>query len=686
MPLTVDGLLLQSNLTGALVDIQTDDGLWLTAADNNTDSVVAVSFPTPLNPPIAGAGLQSFTVKYRVTANVSSTTFNAYLRENGTRINGGTAIDTWTHSSITEASRSITWNASLLGTANGSLVEVEIVAAATGGSPTSRTTGEFQFIDWVNKPDDLDLALTTLNTPGSVVAEQVSDVNDALGVPTLNTPSFTVTTFSATIDEGEINIVVPNTVSLLLSENVSDVKDSQSVDTSAAISLTVVESVADVNASRDLLTANTQALAVTTNESDIKVSQNLTTLNTETLAVSTNASDIQFNNQLDISTASLSVTENTTSVFYNRELVVPNTPSLTVTGLDTSISILYDVPALSGSLLFTEYPTALSISRALDASTDSLVVTEFATTVVQNVDIVTTQDFLVVTPRDTSVVLKPIIRVVTAVENIVVTSFDTVVFAATQILTIPPAVINIVERVTEVFYKETPYIARDIQELSAGSLVVLYSLDLTELGDSIYYFHAGTNELHTSVVWQGIEYLPFPIEARGFDVSSNGEIPRPTITVSNILGTIGTLTRTLDDLVGAKVNRKRTFMKYLDAVNFADGNRLADPNVFFDDDVFYIDRKVSENASLIEFELSSNWDVEGLKVPKRQIIQNICPWSYRSSECSYAGGAVADAADNPTVEISEDSCSKSLHACTLRFGQNGVLPFGGFPGAGLFNV
>jgi lambda family phage minor tail protein L len=685
MPLIADGLLLQTNLTGALVDIASDDGLWLTAISNNTDSVVAVSFPTPLNLPTTGAGLQSFTVKYRVTVNATSTTFNAYLRENGTRINGGTAIDTWTHASITEASRTIAWNASLLGTANGSLVEVEIVATATGGSPTSRTTGEFQFINWVNKPDDLDLALTTLNTPGLAVVEQVSDVNDALGVSTLNTPSFIVTTFPAVVDEGKINIVVPNIVSLLLSENVTSIKDNQGVAT-AVDPLIIAENLASVNAGTDLLTVNTQPLALTTNISDIKVSQNLTTLNTEVLAIVENAAVVQFNNQLDITTDSLTVTENTTNVNEARNLTVLNTSNLVVTELDAGINILLNLTVTTDSLVLTENLVSLSLDTGLVTDTGSLVVTEFATTVVQNVEIVTTQDSILITPNLTSAVHRPIERIVAAVENIVVTSFDTIVYTATQIVTIPPAVINIVERVVEVFYKETPYIARDIQELSAGSLVTLYSLDLTELGDAIYYFHAGTNELHTSVVWQGIEYLPFPIEARGFDVSSNGEIPRPTITVSNILGTIGSLARTLDDLVGAKVNRKRTFMKYLDAVNFADGNRLADPNVFFDDDVFYIDRKVSENASFIEFELSSNWDVEGLKVPKRQIIQNICPWSYRSSECSYAGGAVADASDNPTVDILEDSCSKSLHGCTLRFGENGILPFGGFPGAGLFNV
>ena len=229
-------------------------------------------------------------------------------------------------------------------------------------------------------------------------------------------------------------------------------------------------------------------------------------------------------------------------------------------------------------------------------------------------------------------------------------------------------------------------IAADIQQLSAGAIVSLYELDLTGLGDSIYYFHAGTNELQADVIWGGVTYLAFPIDASGFDISSNGEIPRPRLVVSNILGTIGSLVRSLDDLVGAKITRRRTFLKYLDAVNFTAGNPIADPNVEFDPDIYYIDRKVSENSSFIEFELSSSWDVQGVKLPRRQIIQNMCPWSYRSSECSYAGGAVADSSDNLTSDPALDSCSKSLKGCSLRFGENGILPFGGFPGAGLLDA
>jgi lambda family phage minor tail protein L len=47
--------------------------------------------------------------------------------------------------------------------------------------------------------------------------------------------------------------------------------------------------------------------------------------------------------------------------------------------------------------------------------------------------------------------------------------------------------------------------------------------------------------------------------------------PRPTIKIANADGVIGTLSRANDDLVKVKVIRRRTFVKYLDAVNFTGG-------------------------------------------------------------------------------------------------------------------
>lgn len=228
-------------------------------------------------------------------------------------------------------------------------------------------------------------------------------------------------------------------------------------------------------------------------------------------------------------------------------------------------------------------------------------------------------------------------------------------------------------------------IQTDIQKLNPGAIVELYQLDTTPAGDNnIYYLHNGVNELGNSVVFDGNLYARFPLMASGFEKTGQGSPPRPTLQIANVTGLVGALVNQLDDLVNCKLTRIRTFVKYLDAVNFTGGvNPEADPNQILDREVYFIDRKASENKVFIEFELTSSFDVQGVMLPRRQIIQNVCTWKYRSSECGYTGGPVADKLDQPTDDPNLDSCAKRLNSCKFRFGTNGVLPFGGFPAAGL---
>lgn len=220
----------------------------------------------------------------------------------------------------------------------------------------------------------------------------------------------------------------------------------------------------------------------------------------------------------------------------------------------------------------------------------------------------------------------------------------------------------------------------EIQLLSPTALIEMFVLDTTNLpGGKIDRFHAGTNALQQPLVWQGQTYTPLPIEAEGFDITSKGQLPRPKVRVANINGLFSAEVRKNDDLVGCKVIRKRTFARYLDAVNFPGGvNPDANPNQHLTDDVWYIERKVSENRYIIEFELSSAFDLEGVQLPHRQIIQNTCQWKYRSAECGYTGGPF-DKNDKPCAP-KDDMCAKRLSSCEVRH-INIIVPFGGFPGA-----
>lgn len=225
-------------------------------------------------------------------------------------------------------------------------------------------------------------------------------------------------------------------------------------------------------------------------------------------------------------------------------------------------------------------------------------------------------------------------------------------------------------------------LASDVQKLAPGDIIELFELDATDLGGPVHYFHAGTNDLIATVVFDSIPYVPWPIEASGFELSSKGTLPTPSMKVANITGIIGALCKSLDDLVGARVTRRRTFAKYLDAVNFTGGvNPSADPAARFPDEIWFVNRKVGETKMFVEFELSSSMDVQGVKLPRRQVIANCCTWKYRGPECGYAGTDYFDLNDVATT-AGNDNCSKRLNACKLRHGAYAELPYGGFPGAG----
>lgn len=226
-------------------------------------------------------------------------------------------------------------------------------------------------------------------------------------------------------------------------------------------------------------------------------------------------------------------------------------------------------------------------------------------------------------------------------------------------------------------------IAEEIQKLDPSTIITLYEIDATPLGADLYRLHSGTNELNGDIVWQGNTYSAFPIEGNGFDLSTDGKLPRPKLLLANVTSLFSGLLKQYDDFIGVQVKRHRTFVKYLDAVNFIGGvNPTADPAVYFPSDIYFIDRKSAENRAVLEFELASSIDLGGVKLPRRQAIQNTCQWRYRSAECSYAGTNYFDITDAPVGTPEEDVCGKRLNSCKLRFGDYAVLPYGAFVGIG----
>ena len=225
-------------------------------------------------------------------------------------------------------------------------------------------------------------------------------------------------------------------------------------------------------------------------------------------------------------------------------------------------------------------------------------------------------------------------------------------------------------------------IQEQLQSLEPSAIIELFQLQLTAAIngiDTTLYYHAGTNELSADIVFNQITYTAFPIEVEGFEVTSKGTLPRPTMLIANASNSISALL-VLYSPLQAKVTRIRTCKKFLDAVNFSSGNATADPTAKFEDEIWYIDRVASENPQAVEFELTSKLDLTNLALPRRQVLEH-CPWKYRGAECGYTGKNYFDINDRPT-DAANDQCGKRYSSCAKRF-TRGLLPFGGFPGARL---
>ena len=227
----------------------------------------------------------------------------------------------------------------------------------------------------------------------------------------------------------------------------------------------------------------------------------------------------------------------------------------------------------------------------------------------------------------------------------------------------------------------------ELAKINPSAIIELFELrlDSTLHGSSdVYRFHAGANAaVSGNIVFNSQTYTRIPIKADGFEYSNTGTLPRPTLSISNLDGTMTTLlllvnaTTAGNDLGGAEVRRIRTLKKYLD------GESAADPNARWPEERWFVDRKASESRDQVTFELASKFDLAGQKIPKRQVIANVCQWKYRSSECSYTGSNYFDANGNSVSTLAEDVCGKRVASCKLRFGDTAELPFGSFPGAGL---
>ena len=217
-----------------------------------------------------------------------------------------------------------------------------------------------------------------------------------------------------------------------------------------------------------------------------------------------------------------------------------------------------------------------------------------------------------------------------------------------------------------------------IADVEQTALIDLWEIDLRPLGGELLRFCNQLNEKGNPVVWQGVAYTPYPIQGEGFEKGQSGGEARPKLTVSNLMGLVTAAAGQFQMMLGATVIRRQTLARFLDAVNFDNGNSQADAQ---QEQIskFVVERLSSWDAEAAVIELAVPSETDGATIPCRIMMARNCCWLYRGDGCGYTGHAVADATDMPTDDPAKDYCSGTLTGCRARFGKNAVLPFGGFP-------
>ena len=160
----------------------------------------------------------------------------------------------------------------------------------------------------------------------------------------------------------------------------------------------------------------------------------------------------------------------------------------------------------------------------------------------------------------------------------------------------------------------------ELQALDGTSaLIELYTLDCTPLGGSVSHFTNSEAATGGNLSFGGISYTPIPLQTNGWDFSSTGTQPSPTITVSNVHRQLLSYTITLGDLVGARLTKVVTVAKFLDDGDTPDASQFIGP------EIYVIDQKTAHNNQFITWQLVGVLNQVNQYLPRRQVLQKSFP-------------------------------------------------------------
>lgn len=229
--------------------------------------------------------------------------------------------------------------------------------------------------------------------------------------------------------------------------------------------------------------------------------------------------------------------------------------------------------------------------------------------------------------------------------------------------------------------------------LVTEGLITLFQLDCTMFKGGQWFYFTSAADRDTEIVWGGQQYSPIPMDATGFEMTTQGAVPTPNVTISNLFGAANSLLDEFKGLLGATLVRILTLRRFLD-----DG-ASPDPAAYITRDVYVVAQKISHNAAAIVFKLAARIDQEGVMLPRRLVMRDYCSHVYRAwvqtdpnnpdvgyfdyskASCPYSGISFYDEFERDTTP-SRDQCSRTMRGCQFRFTWPQPLPGRFFPGVG----
>jgi lambda family phage minor tail protein L len=187
-------------------------------------------------------------------------------------------------------------------------------------------------------------------------------------------------------------------------------------------------------------------------------------------------------------------------------------------------------------------------------------------------------------------------------------------------------------------------VGRSLVEMEQSAILELFEFYFDKNLEP-FRFHAGTNGIEKSIIFNNKKYVTAAVEVEGFEMNIMGRLPRPKITVLNTDFIVSSIMKDYSDFTDSRFVRIKIFLKNLDNANFENNiNPFGNPNplAVISADKFLVSQKLVENNKLVQFELITPFDLESLQIATRAIYGRYCYWQYRGSGCGYKGDLICN--------------------------------------------